>query len=79
MANRQVVPGVISENETYTLEEFQARMNWGRHAMRQARRGGLQVRYVASRGYVSGREAMAFIATASTEHSGAPTSTSARA
>lgn len=74
MRNQQVVPGVISEHETYTLEEFLARMNWGRHAMRQARRGGLEVRYIASRGYVSGREAVAFIAKAPTEHSGAPTS-----
>ena len=47
-------PGTIERSVFYRLDEFQNRVKWSRHAMRQARREGLKVRYMHGRAYVSG-------------------------
>lgn len=38
--------GEINSGTFYPLTVFQSRVGWGRHAMRQARRRGLKVRYL---------------------------------
>jgi hypothetical protein len=58
---RPEVPGQVSENEVYTLEELQQRLKLGQHALRMARRAGLKVRRIGRRGYVLGRDIMQFI------------------
>lgn len=45
----------------YSLPEIKARLGWGDHAMRTARRNGLKVQYVAGRGYVYGKDAIDYI------------------
>ena len=45
----EVAPDVL-----YTLGEAKRRLGWGNHAMRTARRQGLEVKYVAGRAYVLG-------------------------
>jgi hypothetical protein len=52
--------GVISSHEVYSLSEFQNRVGFGRHAMKVARQAGLPVRFVASKGYVVGSDAVEF-------------------
>jgi len=66
--------GVIAAGQSYTLEEFQARVGLERSAMRTARSNGLPVRYVANRGYVLGEDWLAFLKTAPLEHAGGRTS-----
>lgn len=52
----EIVPGTM-----YSLPEIKARLGWGDHAMRTARRNGLKVQYVAGRGYVYGKDAIDYI------------------
>lgn len=60
-------PGVISLNSAYRLDEAKRRLGMSEHAMRQARRRGLKVRYVGRRGYLLGRDWLAFLETQSKE------------
>ena len=53
--------GSIEPHVLYPLPEFQRRTGWGRHAMRAARRNGLTVRYAANRGYVHGKDFIAYV------------------
>jgi len=55
-------PGVVTADALYRLDEFQARMKMGRHAMRQARRDGLRVLYIGRQAYVRGADALEFFA-----------------
>ncbi len=48
--------GIIEPHILYTLDEAKRRLGWGAHAMRMARRAGLNVRYTGRRGYVLGRD-----------------------
>jgi hypothetical protein len=54
-------PGFISANELYTLDEFCDRLRLGTAAMRTARRKGLKIRQIGSRGYVLGSDAIGYI------------------
>jgi hypothetical protein len=56
-------PGTIERGVFYTLPEFQNRIRWNRHAMRQARKAGLRVRYMHGRAYVLGDDLFAYIDT----------------
>ena len=58
---RPDAPGLVTADALYTLAEIQERLKLGQHAMRQARRAGLRVRRIGRRGYVLGRDVMAFI------------------
>lgn len=55
------VPGAILSDALYRLDEAAARMGWGGHALRAARRRGLKVYRCGKRGYVSGADLLAFI------------------
>jgi hypothetical protein len=61
---RPDVPGQVTADAIYTLEEIQQRLKLGQHAMRMARRAGLKVRRIGRRGYVLGRDVLEFIETA---------------
>ena len=52
----------IERGVVYPLAEFMRRTGWGRHAVRQARRQGLKVRYRANRGYVVGDDFLRYVA-----------------
>jgi len=54
-------PGLILADGLYTLAEVQQRLKLGQHAMRMARRAGLRVRRIGRRGYVLGRDIIAFV------------------
>jgi hypothetical protein len=60
-AARPTPPGFISAHEVYTLDEFCGRMKLGTAAMRSARRKGLPVRQIGSRGYVLGSDLIEYI------------------
>ena len=62
---RPAVPGHITGDALYTLDEIRHRLKLCDHAMRQARRAGLKVRRIGRRGYVLGSDIIQFIATAS--------------
>ena len=53
-------PGVIETGCVYTLDEAAKRLRWRTHAVRQARRAGLQTVKFGSRRYVSGAAVIAF-------------------
>lgn len=55
-------PGVIDPTQLYCLEEFLARMQWGKHAWRTARRNGLRVLRAGGRAYVLGSDAVGYLA-----------------
>jgi hypothetical protein len=57
-------PGLVTADSLYTLSEIQDRLKLGQHAMRQARRAGLKVRRIGRRGFVLGRDVMAFVESA---------------
>lgn len=57
----QYVPGAILADALYRLDEAAARMGWGGHALRAARRRGLKVHRCGKRGYVAGRDLLTFI------------------
>lgn len=55
MANtRELAP--IEDGCTYPLDEFARRSGLGRHALRQARRNGLQVIRLGNRAFVRGKD-----------------------
>jgi hypothetical protein len=43
------------------LDEAAARLGWGGHALRAARRRGLRIHRCGKRGYVAGRDLLDFI------------------
>jgi len=55
------VPGAILSDALYRLDEAAARLGWGGHALRAARRRGLKIHRCGKRGYVSGADLLAFI------------------
>jgi hypothetical protein len=55
------IPGAILADALYRLDEAAARLGWGGHALRAARRRGLKIHRCGRRGYVSGRDLLAFI------------------
>jgi hypothetical protein len=56
-------PNIIEGEVLYGIEELKARLRWSKHALRTARRAGLNVRYAGGRGYVLGRDAIEYIST----------------
>lgn len=62
--NREPEPdrtGEIRADAAYTLDAFTRATGLRRHAMRAARRAGLRVRYVQKRGFVLGRDFLAYL------------------
>jgi len=55
------VPGAIVSDALYRLDEAAARLGWGGHALRAARRRGLKIHRSGKRGYVTGRDLLSFI------------------
>jgi hypothetical protein len=43
------------------LDEAAARLGWGGHALRAARRRGLKIHRCGKRGYVTGRDLLSFV------------------
>jgi hypothetical protein len=58
---RPAVPGAILSDALYRLDEAAARLGWGGHALRAARRRGLKVHRCGKRGYVTGAELLSFV------------------
>jgi len=54
-------PGAILPDALYRLDEAAARMGWGAHALRAARRRGLKVHRSGKRGYVVGRDLLSHV------------------
>jgi hypothetical protein len=54
-------PGAILPEALYRLDEAAARMGWGAHALRAARRRGLKVHRSGKRGYIAGSDLLAFV------------------
>lgn len=54
--SKHVHPQVIEPGCMYSLAEAKARMGWGVHAFRAARRKGLKVLHQGRRGFVMGDE-----------------------
>ena len=61
MAQAETTLGHISADQMYTLDEIKRRLGLGVAAMRQARRNGLAVRYIGRRGYVLGKDILAYV------------------
>ncbi len=53
--------GEIKADSLYTLDEIRARLGLGLAALRTARRRGLTVRRIGRRGYLLGRDVMAYV------------------
>lgn len=53
--------GEINANSIYTLDEIRSRLGLGLAALRTARRKGLKVRRIGRRGYLLGKDVMAYI------------------
>ncbi len=51
----------IEPHVLYPLQEFKRRVGWGQHALRTAKANGLTVRYTANRGYVHGKDFIAYV------------------
>jgi len=61
-ASRSGIPvGVVDPERLYTLEVFKQIMGVGKVAMQQARRRGLEVRYVGNKAYVLGADYIQFV------------------
>lgn len=71
MASKSEALGPVRADELYALEEFQQRVGLGRGAMREARRGGLRVRYVHGRAFVLGADWMEYVGSESKEQKNA--------
>ena len=56
-----IVQGAILLDALYRLDEAAARMGWGAHALRAARRRGLRVHRSGKRGYITGKDLLAFV------------------
>lgn len=61
MAAATTSVGEIKADAMYTLEELRSRTGLGLAALRTARRSGLKVRRVGRRGYVLGKDLMAYV------------------
>ena len=61
MAPEDTSVGQISRDAVYTLQEIQRRSRLGGHALRMARRAGLQVKYFGRCGFVLGSDFIDFI------------------
>lgn len=59
--NRNQSQGTVSSNESYTLDELKRRVGLKDAALRTARKNGLAVHYVSGRGFVLGRDWIAYI------------------
>jgi hypothetical protein len=66
-AAANVVPGVVSPDELYRVDEFQRRMRLGSWAMRKMRAEGLLVRRCHGRSFVLGSDFIDFVRSASEE------------
>jgi hypothetical protein len=55
------IEGRITADSVYTLAEIQQRLGLGVHAIRMARRAGLPERYIGRRGFVLGKDLIAYI------------------
>jgi hypothetical protein len=55
------LPLTIEAGKVYPLSEFVRITRFGRHAMRQARRRGLKVRYTGNRAFISGDDFISFL------------------
>lgn len=53
--------GEINKDSVYTLAEFQNRTGLKRHALRTARRQGLKVNYLHSRGFILGKDWLSYL------------------
>lgn len=53
--------GSIHPDALYRLDEAAARMGWGAHALRAARRRGLKVHRAGKRGYIVGRDLLSHV------------------
>lgn len=60
-SGHDLVPGVISMDEIYTLDEARRRLRWSDSALRAARRSGLRLWTCGRRKYVSGQELARFL------------------
>ena len=53
--------GTIEGHVLYALPEFLRRVGWSRHALREARKRGLRVRYAARNGFILGRDFLEYL------------------
>jgi hypothetical protein len=53
--------GTINVDSLYRLDEAAARLGWGDHALRAARRRGLKIHRSGKRNYVLGSDLLVFI------------------
>ena len=58
---KSVNSGFVRADELYTLSEVQMRLKLGDAAMRRARRAGLRVRKIGRRGFVLGKDLLAYV------------------
>ena len=58
---RPTAPGAIVPDCLYRLDEAAARVGWGSHALRAARRRGLKIHRFGKRGFVAGADLIALI------------------
>jgi hypothetical protein len=63
-------PTEIRGDAAYSLDTFMKIVGFGRHAMRAARRAGLRVVYVQHRGFVLGRDFLAYLTAAAEKGDG---------
>lgn len=54
-------PGAIVADALYRLDEAAARLGWGGHAVRSARRRGLKIHRCGKRIYVTGADLLSFV------------------
>lgn len=59
--SRSQSQGTVSSNESYTLDELKRRVGLKDAALRTARKNGLAVHYVSGRGFVLGRDWIAYV------------------
>ena len=64
MASPTGKPGEIRADAIYTLHELQQRTGLGQAALRTARRRGLKIKRIGRRGYVLGRDLIAYLESA---------------
>jgi hypothetical protein len=64
--------GTIEPHVLYHIADARRRLGWGLHAMRHARRAGLNVRYVGKRAYLLGHDIIDYVKQHSESHT--PTS-----
>ena len=60
-SNNGIPPGVVDPGRLYTLEAFKRVLGIGKVAMQQARKKGLEVRYVGNRAFVLGSDYITFV------------------